>query len=153
MKLNVQVIKWGNSPAVRLPAAVVAGLGLKEGDDIEIHVAGAKQIEITRKPDHQDSLKRLRTFHGACLSVSSSIGTMRMSGSLFDTDGWFTSHHSTSSVRASNGGLDANWMVRDGIPTVTFGTGQRELHTIDECIDRDEYERACALPVRLATMG
>jgi tripeptide aminopeptidase len=57
------------------------------------------------------------------------------------------------SIRAGNGGLDANWMVRHGIPTVTFGTGQNEPHTIDEWIDRDEYERACALAVRLATMG
>jgi tripeptide aminopeptidase len=57
------------------------------------------------------------------------------------------------SIRAGNGGLDANWMVRHGIPTVTFGTGQNEPHTIDEWINRDEYERACALAVRLATMG
>jgi tripeptide aminopeptidase len=57
----------------------------------------------------------------------------------------------TPSIRAGNGGLDANWMVRHGVPTVTFGTGQNEPHTIDEWINRDEYERACALAVRLAT--
>ena len=34
----MQVAKWGNSLAVRLPAAVVDALELKEGDDIEIHV-------------------------------------------------------------------------------------------------------------------
>jgi tripeptide aminopeptidase len=59
----------------------------------------------------------------------------------------------TPSIRAGNGGLDANWMVRHGIPTVTFGTGQNEPHTTDEWINRDEYERACALALRLATMG
>ncbi|CCD92342.1 putative peptidase [Bradyrhizobium sp. ORS 375] len=58
----------------------------------------------------------------------------------------------TPSLRAGNGGLDANWMVRHGIPTVTFGTGQNEPHTIDEWINLDEYDRACALAVRLATM-
>jgi len=57
------------------------------------------------------------------------------------------------SIRAGNGGLDANWMVRHGVPTATFGTGQNEPHTIDEWINRDEYERACALALRLATMG
>ena len=51
------------------------------------------------------------------------------------------------------GGLDANWMVRHGIPTVTFGAGQNEVHTIDEWIDLTEYERACALALRLATTG
>ncbi len=59
----------------------------------------------------------------------------------------------TPTLRAGNGGLDANWMVRHGVPTVTFGTGQNEPHTIDEWISLDEYDRACALAVRLATMG
>jgi tripeptide aminopeptidase len=54
-------------------------------------------------------------------------------------------------IRATNGGLDANWMVRHGIPTVTFGAGQNEAHTIDEWINLDEFECACALAVRLAT--
>src|SRR3954453_7160920 len=56
-------------------------------------------------------------------------------------------------IRTTNGGLDANWMVRHGIPTVTFGAGQNEAHTVDEWINLTEYERACALALRLATMG
>lgn len=55
-------------------------------------------------------------------------------------------------VRVANGGLDANWLVRHGIPTVTFGAGQNEVHTVDEWIDLAEFERACGLAVRLATM-
>jgi tripeptide aminopeptidase len=58
----------------------------------------------------------------------------------------------TPNIRTTNGGLDANWMVRHGIPTVTFGAGQNEVHTIDEWINLDEYEAACELAVRLATM-
>src|SRR5262249_11674757 len=58
----------------------------------------------------------------------------------------------TPAVRAANGGLDANWMVRHGVPTVTFGAGQNEPHTIDEGINLDEYDRACALALQLATM-
>jgi antitoxin MazE len=61
---RMQVAKWGNSLAVRLPAAVVEALGLKEGDDIEIHVAGTKQFEVARKPGRQELLKRLRAFRG-----------------------------------------------------------------------------------------
>src|SRR5256714_9306369 len=56
-------------------------------------------------------------------------------------------------IRTANGGLDANWMVRHGIPTVTFGAGQNEVHTIDEWIDVTEYERACALAGRVGTIG
>jgi tripeptide aminopeptidase len=58
----------------------------------------------------------------------------------------------TPSIRAANGGLDANWMVRHGVPTVTFGAGQNEPHTIDEWINLNEYDQACALAVQLATM-
>jgi tripeptide aminopeptidase len=55
-------------------------------------------------------------------------------------------------IRTTNGGLDANWMNRHGIPTVTFGAGQNEAHTVDEWIDLNEFERGSALAVRLATM-
>jgi tripeptide aminopeptidase len=54
-------------------------------------------------------------------------------------------------VRTTNGGLDANWMVRHGIPTVTFGVGQNEAHTVDEWINLSEFEAACRLAVDLAT--
>ncbi len=47
----MQVSKWGNSLAVRLPAAVVEALGLKEGDDIEIDVADAYRVEVRKLPD------------------------------------------------------------------------------------------------------
>jgi len=60
----MQVAKWGNSLAVRLPAAVVEALGLKEGDEIEIHVADSKQFGVARKPGRADLLKRLRAFRG-----------------------------------------------------------------------------------------
>ncbi|MGI9425918.1 MAG: M20/M25/M40 family metallo-hydrolase [Hyphomicrobiaceae bacterium] len=54
-------------------------------------------------------------------------------------------------VRVANGGLDANWLVRHGVPTVTFGAGQNEVHTINEWIDLGEYEHACNLALTLAT--
>ena len=55
-------------------------------------------------------------------------------------------------VRVANGGLDANWIVKHGIPTVTFGAGQNEVHTVDEWIDLREYDKACQLAYQLATM-
>jgi antitoxin MazE len=60
----MQISKWGNSLAVRLPAAVVEALELKEGDDIEIHAAGARAFVISRTPDRQALLERLRAFRG-----------------------------------------------------------------------------------------
>ena len=60
----MQVAKWGNSLAVRLPAAVVEALTLKEGDDIEIHVAGARLFEVAKRPQARELLTRLRKFRG-----------------------------------------------------------------------------------------
>jgi antitoxin MazE len=60
----MHVAKWGNSLAVRLPKSVVEALGLKEGDDIEIHVAGRRMFEIERTPAAQELLRRLRKFRG-----------------------------------------------------------------------------------------
>jgi antitoxin MazE len=49
---------------VRLPAAVVDALSLKEGDEIEIQVAGARSFEIHKRPDAHELLARLRKFRG-----------------------------------------------------------------------------------------
>ena len=60
----MQVSKWGNSLAIRLPAAVVEALDLKEGDDIEIQVAGARAFDIAKDPDARELLARLRKYRG-----------------------------------------------------------------------------------------
>lgn len=60
----MQVAKWGNSLAIRLPAAVAKALKLKAGDEIEIHVAGARDMTVARKPGHKELLRRLRAFRG-----------------------------------------------------------------------------------------
>jgi tripeptide aminopeptidase len=53
--------------------------------------------------------------------------------------------------RISNGGLDANWMYRHGIPTVTLGTGQVDIHTVREALDLDQFHLACRIGLLLAT--
>jgi antitoxin MazE len=60
----MHVAKWGNSLAVRLPASVVEALELKPGDEIEIHVADARELAVSRKPDRTELLTRLRAFRG-----------------------------------------------------------------------------------------
>jgi antitoxin MazE len=47
----VQVAKWGNSLAIRLPAAVVEALELKAGDDIEIHIPKHVDFRWRASPD------------------------------------------------------------------------------------------------------
>jgi antitoxin MazE len=58
----MQVAKWGNSLAVRLPAVVVEALDLKEGDQIEIHIAGERNFKVSRDRSRQDAIARLRNL-------------------------------------------------------------------------------------------
>jgi tripeptide aminopeptidase len=55
-----------------------------------------------------------------------------------------------ASIRIGNGGLDANWTIRHGIPTITFGAGQNNIHAIGEYVDLAEFENACRLAIALA---
>ena len=56
----MQVSKWGNSLAVRLPSAVVELLALKEGDQIEVRIAGAREFEVERDRSRERAIERLR---------------------------------------------------------------------------------------------
>jgi antitoxin MazE len=58
----MQVSKWGNSLAVRLPATIVEALGLKEGDDIEITIAGARQFEVAPDKSREKALARIKAM-------------------------------------------------------------------------------------------
>ena len=55
-------------------------------------------------------------------------------------------------VRAvANGGLDANWMVARGIPTVSLGCGQVNQHMTGEALDVENFKNACRIGLFLAT--
>ncbi len=56
----MRVCKWGNSLAVRLPAAVVEALALIEGDKIDIRVAGERAFDIERDRGREAALATLR---------------------------------------------------------------------------------------------
>ena len=54
----VQVAKWGNSLAVRLPARLVRELELKPGDKIELRRAGPQALEISRDEKELEERER-----------------------------------------------------------------------------------------------
>ena len=61
----MQVSKWGNSLAIRLPAAVVEVLNLKEGDQVEIEVANTRTLRVERADaGNRAALARLRKLRG-----------------------------------------------------------------------------------------
>lgn len=58
----MQVGKWGNSLAVRLPANVVELLGLQEGDEIEIEIAGPRSFRVEKDRRREAALAQLKVL-------------------------------------------------------------------------------------------
>ncbi|MDK4716971.1 AbrB/MazE/SpoVT family DNA-binding domain-containing protein [Rhizobium sp. CNPSo 4039] len=58
----MQVAKWGNSLAIRIPSAVVDALDLKEGDDIVVRIGAGSAFEIERDDRRQKALEKVRSF-------------------------------------------------------------------------------------------
>lgn len=58
----MQISKWGNSLAIRLPASVVEALKLKEGDEVEVHVVGERAFDIARDRSRERALKRIHAL-------------------------------------------------------------------------------------------
>ncbi len=63
-RVAVRVSRWDADLAVRLPQAMVERLGLKEGDQIEIEVAGTRAQEVGKEPAPGAMLARLRRYRG-----------------------------------------------------------------------------------------
>ena len=60
----MQISKWGNSLAVRLPAKLVEALGLREGDNVELVARDDGALAVERRPSADDLFERLRQFQG-----------------------------------------------------------------------------------------
>jgi len=56
----MNVSKWGNSLAIRLPATVVDALELKEGDQIEIGIAGPREFTVARDQSREKAMETIR---------------------------------------------------------------------------------------------
>jgi len=54
-------------------------------------------------------------------------------------------------LAVTNGGLDANWLVKHGVPTVSLGCGQLNPHTVSEALLVPDFQDACRIALRLAT--
>jgi len=60
----MRVSKWGNSLAIRLPAAVVKALDIHDGDGVALHTAGKRTLVIEKSPSARELLAGLRRFRG-----------------------------------------------------------------------------------------
>lgn len=57
----MQIAKWGNSLAVRIPADVARELGIKEGDDIDLCALDDGQVAVvTDQQRRRAAIERIR---------------------------------------------------------------------------------------------
>lgn len=59
----MQIARWGNSLAVRLPVDLVRKLGLKEGDQVDV-IAEEAVLKLHRQPRPEEVLESLRHLRG-----------------------------------------------------------------------------------------
>lgn len=81
-RMELAVAKWGNSLAVRLPAASAKQLGVGEGDTLVAEVAGAGRLILTVEGSavKRSDVRRLRQFIGRQKVTAPVIAEMRRAG-------------------------------------------------------------------------
>ena len=57
--------RWGNSIAVRIPADVVAKLGISADDEAQIRVTGESSFEISRDRSREEAIEKMRKLRFA----------------------------------------------------------------------------------------
>lgn len=60
----MQVSKWGNSLAVRLPKTIVDELQLAEGDEVDLRIVDIRSLALTRKLTPEEIQEKLKRFQG-----------------------------------------------------------------------------------------
>ena len=60
----MQVSKWGNSLAVRLPKALVEELGLKEGDEVKLAKAKGGKIDFAKRDRDEERRQAFLRMRG-----------------------------------------------------------------------------------------
>jgi len=148
---NVGVINAGSATNVVADSAALKAEA--RGHDVAFRNRIVKAIETAFK----EAAKRIRSVDGKSGKVTIEGRLDYEAFRLDDDEPCVVAAH--DAVRAiglvprlevSNGGLDANWMAANGIPTVTLGCGQMEIHTTNERLDLDAFEAACTVALRLA---
>lgn len=102
----------------------------------------ASQVQDDRGRSAKIRFRKHLDYHPFKLKEDSEV--VRQALAAAERVGW------QGQLTIANGGLDANWLTRRGIPTITFGAGQNHVHTIDEYVSIKPYLRACRYALSLA---
>jgi antitoxin MazE len=77
--MKLQIAKWGNSLAVRLPVECTRAVGLKEGDSVEAFVTEAGQITLQPAQDFDRAvfIRRMQIKRATMPMTSATVAVMR----------------------------------------------------------------------------
>ena len=77
--MRLQVAKWGNSLAVRLPVECTRATGLKEGDSVEASITAAGEITLAPEKtfDKAAFLVRIAKLHSTMPMTEPVVEAMR----------------------------------------------------------------------------
>ncbi|MDP1682475.1 MAG: AbrB/MazE/SpoVT family DNA-binding domain-containing protein [Burkholderiales bacterium] len=77
--MKLQIAKWGNSLAVRLPVECVRAAGLREGDSVEAEITASGEITLTPTTpfDKAAFLERVRKLRASMPMTEPVVEQMR----------------------------------------------------------------------------
>lgn len=106
--------------------------------------AAAKQVIDDKGKAGKIKFTTFRSYYPFHLKENSKV--IQAAQTVAASLGW------DATLKLSHGGLDANWLTKHGIPTITFGAGQHDVHTLNEYVDLKEYHEGCAFALALAAL-
>ncbi len=77
--MKLQITKWGNSLALRLPADYARAIGVTAGDSVEAEISplGTVTLTPTRTFDKEQFFKRIRKLRASMPQTSTTVEAMR----------------------------------------------------------------------------
>lgn len=105
-------------------------------------VAAGKQVHNDRGKSARVRFQSRHDYHSFCLKTDAPVVCHALAAA--------GRAGLKAITRTTNGGLDANWLVRHGVPTITFGAGQNNIHAVGEYVDLTDFTAACRLALAIA---
>ncbi|MHB1198093.1 MAG: AbrB/MazE/SpoVT family DNA-binding domain-containing protein [Polaromonas sp.] len=71
--MNLQIAKWGNSLAVRIPADYVRQIGVKEGDQLQAHLGADGALNLRPTQWSRKTFAQELARNGKALPMGTSV--------------------------------------------------------------------------------
>jgi len=149
---NIGVIQGGNATNVVADHVQLrAEVRSHQKETIEILVqrfqAAFRQAasEVTNHLNQTAKVEFAGDLNYEPFAMSTQTPSVQVAGAVLTEVGLNPTH------AIANGGLDANWLYRHGIPVVSLGCGQHNQHMTSEMLDIDQFYTACEIALRIAS--